>query len=109
MAVVGAKRTQPNSKGWRSASRQQARGEIPLKAELTQDPSATMIGVHAAGDGKPEDFVSARKCRPIPAVMLFNFSTIGNRRVGTQMRIPLVGCVLLAAHSAVICAKASND
>jgi hypothetical protein len=29
--------------------------------------------------------------------MLFNFSTIGNRRVGTQMRIPLVGCVLLAA------------
>jgi hypothetical protein len=28
--------------------------------------------------------------------MLFNFSTIGNRRVGTQMRIPLVGCVLLA-------------
>jgi hypothetical protein len=30
------------------------------------------------------------------AVMLFNFNTIGNRRVGTQMRIPLVGCVLLA-------------
>jgi hypothetical protein len=29
--------------------------------------------------------------------MLFDFSTIGNRRVGTQMRIPLVGCVLLAA------------
>jgi hypothetical protein len=34
---------------------------------------------------------------PIPAVMLFNFNTIGNRRVGTQMRIPLEGCVLLAA------------
>jgi hypothetical protein len=32
-----------------------------------------------------------------PAVMLFNFSTVGNRRVGTQMRIPLVGCLLLAA------------
>jgi hypothetical protein len=29
--------------------------------------------------------------------MLFNFDTIGNRRVGTQMRIPLVGCVLLMA------------
>ena len=29
--------------------------------------------------------------------MLFNFRTIGNRRVGTQMRIPLVGCVLLVA------------
>jgi hypothetical protein len=29
--------------------------------------------------------------------MLFNFRTIGNRRVGTQMRIPLVGCVLLTA------------
>jgi hypothetical protein len=29
--------------------------------------------------------------------MLFDFSTIGKRRVGTQMRIPLVGCVLLAA------------
>jgi hypothetical protein len=29
--------------------------------------------------------------------MLFDFNTIGNRRVGTQMRIPVVGCVLLAA------------
>jgi Family of unknown function (DUF6719) len=29
--------------------------------------------------------------------MLFNFGAIGNRRVGTQMRIPLVGCVLLTA------------
>src|ERR1035441_5205658 len=29
--------------------------------------------------------------------MLFNFTSIGNRRVGTPMRIPLVGCVLLAA------------
>jgi hypothetical protein len=28
---------------------------------------------------------------------MWNFRTIGNRRVGTQMRIPLVGCVLLAA------------
>jgi hypothetical protein len=39
----------------------------------------------------------ACKGRLIPAAMLFNFRTIGNRRVGTQMRIPLVGCVLLAA------------
>ena len=43
-----------------------------------------------------EDFVPARQGRLIPAAMLFNFRTIGNRRVGTQMRIPLVGCVLLA-------------
>jgi hypothetical protein len=28
--------------------------------------------------------------------MLFNFVTVGNRRVVTQMRIPLIGCVLLA-------------
>ena len=29
--------------------------------------------------------------------MLFNFSTVGNRRVGTQMRILVAGCFLLAA------------
>ena len=56
-----------------------------------------MIGVHAAGDGKHRRFCIGAQRQPIPAVMLFNFSTIGNRRVGTQMRIPLVGCVLLAA------------
>jgi hypothetical protein len=68
---------------------------IPTGPNLHTTSSATTIGVHATGS--TEDFVSALKGRPSPAVMLFNFSTIGNRRVGTQMRIPLVGCVLLAA------------
>ena len=46
---------------------------------------------------KHQRFGSPRKCRLNPAALLFNSSTVGNRRVGTQMRIPLVGCVLLAA------------
>ena len=44
-----------------------------------------------------EDSGSPCKGRLNPAVMLFNFSRLGNRRVGTHMRIPLVGCVLLMA------------
>jgi hypothetical protein len=52
---------------------------------------------HAAGETEHGRFWMACKARLNPAAMLFNFSTIGNRRVGTQMRIPLVGCVLLAA------------
>jgi hypothetical protein len=44
-----------------------------------------------------EDFRFSCSGRLIPAAMLFNFDVVGNRRVGTYMRIPLVGCVLLAA------------
>jgi hypothetical protein len=52
----------------------------------------------AAGDTRAlKDFGSPCKGRLNPAALLFNFSTVGNRRVGAQMRIPLVGCVLLAA------------
>jgi hypothetical protein len=62
----------------------------------------------AAGYRGAEDFVSALRARLNPAVMLFNFSTIGIAG-GDSDANTLSGVRSIGGHSAVICSKIPDD